>query len=454
MSLVFTILIGLLVLVGLIATFLTIKHWHWGQMLLMLGVYLASVGVLVLGAEVYRIHKLLRMNLPKVEAKLEQVEEKNAALQSGSRVPGTITAVVNDLRNPEAIASELAGQEGQEQLAQQLQWLGTNEMAKEQLDSLLDRLTESGKLPSLDTWDQQNQALARQRGRVWRGAVKTAGPDDSGTVQIAIPMPRPHGLEQDSVVYVFQMGEPNANNPSQGAQYLGEFRVTAAAPDSATLAPVLPLDERTSQRLANSQAPLSIYETMPPDRHELFGHYDNDTWVSDYTEEELRQMLPAATVEEYLRHGSAELTRDDDEYHRQAFDDEFLPIGPESDKPVAYERYDRPLRAYEIVFNNLAAEKATLIARLAAAAEDAKKLKTAIDEGQQLQAERQEEKRLLNIDKDHMLRDLAVIRDLSETITQRLAVTKELLQNGLQANAQLAAELTRRQLAILSGSEQ
>lgn len=455
MSLVFSILIGLLVLVGLVSTFLTIKQWHWAQMLLMLGVYLAGVGVLILGAEVYRIHKLLRMNLPKVEAQVDELEQQNRALESGTRVSETVNAVVAKMREPEAVADQLAGEEGQEPIVGHLKRLAANERDMEQLNRLLDKFAEAGSLPSLDSWDQQNQTLARQRGRVWRRARKVGGPDNNGVIQVAVPEPRPHGIGENAVVYVFEMGEPNAADPSRGAQYLGEFRVVGAAPDGVTLDLIEPLDSRTRDRLARipETRPLSIYETMPADSHELFTEYDaaERKW-KPLAEERLRRLLPAATVEEYLRQGGP-VTRDDDEFHRQAFDEEDLPIGPGSEKTPAYELYDRPLRAYGLIFSKLAAQKAQLFAQLTAIGEDIKKLTTTIEQARKLQAERREEKRLLTDDLQHMERDLAVVRDLSQEIAQRLAATKDLLVQGLRANAQLAAELTRRQLALLGESE-
>ena len=449
MSLVFSILLGLLVLVGLIATFMTIKHWHWAQMLLMLGVFLASVGVLFLSAEVVRIHKLLRTNLPKLEAQVAALEEKNEALETGSRVPAAVNAALNDLRDPERVADAVSRLDGKEALAEQLKRLAGNEREMARITAEFDKVSESGMLPSLVVWDQQNQVLARQRGRVWRLARKASDPDAAGTVQVAIGEPRPHGIEQGAIVYVFEMGEPNAADPAQGSQYIGEFRVAAVAPDGVTLSPVLPLDRRTLQRLAASQRPWSIYETMPADRHDLFGSYNRSgEWVSNFTEEQLRRMLPAASVEEYIRQGGP-VTRDDDEYHRQAFNEENLPIGPESSDPVASVKYNRPLRAYGLVFSELADQRAEIIAGLAAEFEDFKKLQTTQTQADQLNAARLEEKQKLTADKEHMDRDLAVITALHKDVADRLAVMTESLRDGLRANAELAAELTKRQLAML-----
>ncbi|MBX3425961.1 MAG: hypothetical protein KF688_09810 [Pirellulales bacterium] len=442
MSLVFTILLGVAVLVGLVATFLTIKNWHWAQMLLMLGIFLASVGAVFLSAEVLRIHKLLRMNLPRLEAQLEDLETRNRALQTGARDPAVINAVLNDLRDPEGIAGRLGNDEAQQATAEELRALAGNKRALDRLTAMVDKLGELGDLPSLAVWNQRNAIIARQRGRAWFGASPAGPVAPNGQVQVAVPVPRPHGIDKDSIVYVFEMDLPLPD--AAPAQYLGEYRVVESSGDGVVLSPVLPLEPRSLQRLAASKRPWRLYATMPADRHELF---------AGLSEEQLRQMMPPSTVEEYVRHGGP-VDVNDDEYHRQSFNEEGLPIGPESTDKVAEERYNRPLRAYEVLFNRLAEKRVNLLTQIAAKKDEIVKLGETEAKGQQLQAERSEEKRKLLADQERMQRDLATIRKLSEAIAGQLAVAKQGLVDGLAANAQLAAELARRQMAFLGAAAQ
>src|SRR5690606_28798068 len=79
--------------------------------------------------------------------------------------------------------------------------------------------------PGIVQLTHQLQLKTRERGRAWR-QVAPAGPlDDAGRRAVTITSPSPHGLEADTVVYVFEAGKPNPADPAAGQQYLGEFRV-------------------------------------------------------------------------------------------------------------------------------------------------------------------------------------------------------------------------------------
>ena len=84
------------------------------------------------------------------------------------------------------------------------------------------------------------------------------------------PAPEPVGISANKILFLFEAGPPNTADPTQGAQYLGEFRVAKADGLQATLVTVNELDEYEKQRLANSRGPWSMYETMPVDQLELF----------------------------------------------------------------------------------------------------------------------------------------------------------------------------------------
>ena len=408
MSLVFQIVVLLVVLAGLIGTIMCIKNWHWAQMLLLLGIYFSALGTLLLGLEVYRIHRNLRAGVPKLEKQLAEVQEENAALRQGTRDPVVIARIANRQENGLPFDQEA-----------------------------------EGRLPGFDVWEHRLQDANRARGRVWRGVV-AGGPVDpkTGRVPVLIKKPSPHGLAKDAIVYAFEQGEPNAATPPRGAQYLGEFRVVESNAGGAVLEAILRLDDRTGPRLEQSAAgkkAWSLYETMPADQHELFAGKDEET---------LRKLLPAASVEQYIRQGTK--AREDDDPHDVAgFDDQGRRLGPENIDKAVEKRFDRPLRDYAYLFSELAREKTLLLARAAALTEDNAKLKAANEAGIALGKKRAEETRLVTQDLGHMKNDRRVIEALQQTVQKQLANAKTLLGDALKYNLQLADELVDRQLSAL-----
>jgi hypothetical protein len=406
LTLVLQIVVALVVVVGLITIIMSIKNWHWAQMLLVLSLFFASIAVLVLGLEVFRIHRTFRKGMPALEEQIAKVQQENEALERGTR--------------DELLASRIFS------------------------DGLPFNMEAEGRMPAMDVWKQRLQVQARQRGRVWSG-VTPAGRVDAATgqVPVVIPAPRPHGLEQDAIVYAFEQGPPNPANPDQPAQYLGEFRVTATTENGATLQSVQGLDPRTGGRLARSAATpgavWKLYETMPMDSHEHF---------AGLNEQQLRGLLPAESLPEYLRHGT-KATPDDDERHRAGYDEQGKRVGPDDAAKATEWRYDRQLRDYAYLFAELARERVVLLAQRAGLIEDNARLKAANENALKLTAHRQLEIKTLTADLDHMKRDRQEIQNLLATVKQQLANARQRVATLIRENAQLAQNLIESQLAQL-----
>jgi hypothetical protein len=470
--------VAVLVLLGLITTIMSVKNWHWAQMLLLLGIFLSSIGVLLLGLEVFRIHRNLRRNIPKLDQQITDIQADSEALRRGSEDRARVGKIVGELGDAATVAAQAESladsltaetfeklkpitgasslEEAQVMLrrwANNLTSIAANEAIQAQITKELAQISESTppQLPSLQYWARQLDDLYRQRGRVWRGVV-AAGPIDpaTGRFPISIPQPKPHGLEKDALVVAFELGEPNAANPDQGAQYLGEFRAVEVRPDGAILEPTVKLDQRTGNRIARSQQgqggrprPWALYETMPADRHEIF---------AGRSEEELKKMLPAASVQEYLRHGT-KATPDDDEYHRAAYDEAGRRVDLDSDAKTE-ERYDRQLRDYAYLFAEAARTRAVMLADRAALTEDIKKLKAAHEIAKKLAALRTQEKEALGGDLEYMKRDRQTIESLLATIKTQLENARRLVDELIDANVQVAAQLTEQQLGLLDVANQ
>lgn len=283
--------------------------------------------------------------------------------------------------------------------------------------------------------EHQLQIVTRERGRVWRGVTPAGDVADDGRVSVEVPNPKPHGLAQETIVYAFETGDP-----AEGPQYLGEFRVEETSGDGAVLDPILLIDQRTGERLAASKGPWSLYEAMPVDRHSLY---------ANLTEEQLREMLPAESVEQYVRQG-ADATTDDDEWHVIGLDENNERVGPEEMDQAVKRLYDRPLRDYAYLFEEFAREKAVLLAAQDAVAEDNAKLEVALASAKELSQFREAEKTALTSDLDGMKQDLAAVDKHRDVVLRQLSNAQKLIAGLLADNSARARELTERQMRWLS----
>lgn len=405
MVLVWQILVAVVVLAGLITVIMSVKNWHWAQMLLLLLIFFCSIGTLFLGLEVYRIHKTFRSKMPALQEQLAQVELKNEALKNG-----TGDEAVGGSNFAEGMPFDFAAE---------------------------------GRMPGLGVWTHRLQDLARQRGRVWRG-VMPAGAVDARTSRIPVQIqPQPHGLEKDAIVSVFEQGEPNAADPAQGAQYLGDFRVVEVRPDGVTLEATIKLDDRTGPRVARSKGPWALYETMPADRLELF---------AGMTEEQLRQLIPAPSVDEYIRHGQkVEKPNAGDAFNPNIamFDEQGRRVGPENAEAAVEWKFERQLRDYAFLFAAENRRLVELVAQKNTLQEDLKKLTAANKVAQKFSAMRTEEKQALAGDKTHLDAERQAVESLLAAVERQLANAQRMVSEGLQRNSQLASQLTNEQMQML-----
>ena len=358
-------------------------------------IFLAAVLYFVLAAETLRINAVLRKQVNQLETKLAQVQSSITALDHGTK------------------SGQVIGQ---------LQ--GIEVHVPEQAEAV----------PSIGDLKHRLQMVTRLRGPVWRNVAPSFNPQ-TGAVTVNVEAPQPSGIQADTIVFAFEQGPPAQPNPTQGAQYLGEFRVTKVAPQQAELVPVLELDQLEKQRIANSRGPWVLYETMPVDQLELF---------AGLTEEQLRQVLPAASVEEYIRQGSP-AGPDDDEWHVIGYDEEGNRVGPDDMDKAVRKVYQRRLRDYATEFADLNEHRVIMLASIDAVKEDNKRLAAARTVANNLQAFRTEEKRKLVIDLAGVKKERQIIEKHLSTVQRELATARKLLDQAIAENRRLADELTQRE---------
>lgn len=285
--------------------------------------------------------------------------------------------------------------------------------------------------PGIRELEHQLKIVTRERGRVWRGVIPASEVSNEGRVSAEIPSPESHGLGQDTIVYAFEQGEP-----SEGPQYLGEFQVVESNADGVVLEPILLIDQRTGERLAASKGPWSLYETIPADRHSMY---------ADLTEEQLRQMMPEQSVEEYIRHGT-EAIPDDDQWHVIGLDENDERVGPEQMDQAVKRLYDRPLRDYAFLFEDFAREKVVAEASRKAVVEDNAKLEAALASAEKLTEFRESEKTAFGSDLEGLKQDLTAAEAHRDVVLRQLSNAQRLIEGLLADNSARARELTERQI--------
>ena len=287
--------------------------------------------------------------------------------------------------------------------------------------------------------EHQLRIKVRQRGRVW-GQVQPVGQmDNQDRVDVEVLNPQAHGIEQDAIVFAFESGPPNIDAPENGPQYLGEFRVVEVRADGAKLEPIRLLNTYTRQRLARSTGPWRLYETMPVDRHEMF---------AKFSEEQLRQLLPATSVGEYIRHGSP-ATADDDQWQVIGLDENDQRVGPDDIATAVKRLYNRPLRDYAYLFSELAEQRVVMLTSIEAVTADNHLKESALASAEKLSAFREEEISQLNQDLAGMQQDRKAIQSHRNSLLIQLKNANEGIRAMLVENSAQAEEHTQTQLDLL-----
>jgi uncharacterized membrane-anchored protein YhcB (DUF1043 family) len=392
------ILIGLLILfiASLVAAYFGARTWHWAHVVLVVAVFLAATGFMVLAAETLRANAVLRAQVNKTQRELDKVTAKNTALEKGTKDPKIIAELTGD---------EVKIPEGAEEA------------------------------PGIPGLEHQLFLVERNRGRVWREVAPAGVDQKTETVKATVNSPQPSGIAKDTILYLFETGEPALPDPTRGPQYLGEFRVTDVADKQVTMIAVQQLDDFELKRLAASHGPWSLHETMPVDSYKLF---------DGLTEEQLRKWLPEKSVQEYLRHGTA-AGPDDDQWHRMGVDEDGKPVGPDNMDKAAKILYQRRLRDYSVEFDELARDRVVLLANIAGVTKDNERLKAALVSAKQLQSFREIEQQKLGVDLAGITKERAAIEQHLARVQQELAEKRDKLAENLDENARLAEQLARLQ---------
>jgi hypothetical protein len=176
----------------------------------------------------------------------------------------------------------------------------------------------SGNVPKgLLQVSRELEILLTNQGRLWLDCA-LAGRDNANppTLTLQVPAPDPHGINDKSVLYVFEQ-QPQPSTYEDGIHsnnrplvFLGEFKVTAINGAAVSLQPTRRLMASQAQAIANAQAPLAIYEQLPIDLHALWQgarkiHGDRLARFFDGA------LVDAAVIKEFQRDGEAAVAGQD-----------------------------------------------------------------------------------------------------------------------------------------------
>ena len=420
----------ILVLASFVFTFLGARTWHWGYVLLVEAIFLATVGFFLLAAETLRINGVLRSQVNKQEKELDNVTAQNQGLENGTEDSKVLAALSN-----------------------------TDPPTKMPEDATAIR--------SIEQLDHELLIATRDRGRVWRNVIPAGVDPKTGALRVTFAAPpRPvapnpdspdagaapaaapvavDGIKPDTVVFLFEDGPPQplaADGTPRSPQFLGEFTVGKPAPQQtaqqASLFPVHQMqpNDFETRRLAASRGPWIMYETMPSDRYELY---------ADLKEDQLKQLIPKQSLNEYLRNNTP-ATADDDPWRKVGFDENGVPLPPDQIGKAAKVLYQRRLREYAAEFDELARRRVAMLADMDAVKKDIAQLTIAQEIADKLKAQRTEERAKLTADLAGIRKEREAIDKHLAQVQQLLAKARQLTAEAQQRNRQLVAELTARQL--------
>ena len=400
------IMIGGLVcfVLAIVATYVGSKTWHVGHALLALGVFLFSIVFWYLAAAVLSKQQEQRAQINRLEKDLAEAQQQAVALMEGesafepNAVPRVDHLFETDDENEEATPPELG-------------------------DGIRGRRTQ------LYRW-------IIDRGQVWVGAAPQSVEAETGATEVVLASEEPHGIQPNTLMFVFEAGVPVNENGEQVAQYLGEFQVVSVSedqPDLIRIQPTRALTEAERQRIADSTASWTLYNVMPVDRPELLEHL---------TDDEIKGWFPEATQDEFLKDG--EKAADDDPPERKVG---YLADGtvapPDDDQNVEEYRYSRRLRNYESAISTAAARREAATNRVAQLTHDRDRLRQAGELAEAKLADLGREETQLQNDKQMLAQELTVLKEYDDALSRRYNGVRDLAIHLHRENQQSAAALQR-----------
>jgi len=277
------------------------------------------------------------------------------------------------------------------------------------------------------------------RGRVWENCDPEQADAQTGQVLVDTDLPVPHGITPKMVLYVF---EESAGQ--REAEYLGEFKVTDVADvdkGPVQLEPTMEMTPEELQRLSKSSGPWILYEKMPVDRHKLFADFDED---------QLRQMLPESSIQDYIKHGEPATWADVAEWDVQGkvVDEQGKPLTDADGQPIegVQGTFERLLRDYAQIFQNSVARRVEYVDLIAAATRDKQYIETALADARKHEQFRRKQLEEVNNELAVYVRERKAVTDHERALKAKVAAVNQAVEQLLAANKATAGRIAKIQL--------
>ncbi len=152
--------------------------------------------------------------------------------------------------------------------------------------------------------------LTASQGRMWRDC--TLAGRNANVLTLQVPNPN-HGLTDKNVLYVFEQHphpatyEDGIYSNDRPAVFLGEFKITQVAGAAVNIQPTRALTPSQTQALANSQGPFACYEQLLVDQHAAWAELKRYLAERNRGEALARwfdvALVDAATIKDFQRDG-------------------------------------------------------------------------------------------------------------------------------------------------------
>jgi hypothetical protein len=309
-----------------------------------------------------------------------------------------------------------------------------HELALERVQNQIEELTEGvekdGVLvkPGIRQMSLAWYKLLLDRRRAWAHCdpkIKIGRQEGTAEITLTIEQPTPHGIipkdapkDRKAVVYAFE-----ETDVQKKGQYLGEFTATNQDDKHVVLVPTATLNPRELDRLeklakAKTRGPWVIYEMLPRDNHEL---------LAGLSDQELKAMLPADTLAEYLKDGKPAAADDPKER-------------------VQAGKYVRQLRDYGVLFGAEQRKRVLLSASLEASRQDKQLIDEALADARKQEEACKRDIRTVTQSKALTEHQRDVVTAYCKQLEEKLAAVQEMTARLIKTNQAMAGQMAQLQL--------